>query len=970
MPALFVPSTPAPTHPGRFRSVLPLGDARVGGTFLPDLFGGVGRQAIEMAFGADLHADPGTWVWYDVTRYVLWSDAVNITPGRIDEGSQTNPASCRFTLRDPSGDFNRDNPYGAYYPDLGVGVPVRARLDVGTGWSVRFQGETAGMTPGWDTSRNFAFVTVAANGVMHRLSQGNIPLRPPLLRAITSYNPVAYWQLNDPSDSGSAANAVVGGVALTPHGTVTFGATSTLAGTDAVAQLADVAALSGTLTANTSTSFLGIDLWVKCYAATTVATGMDLLTITLSGGTLPRLNLQGWNYLIPPVGFQFNVTDSVGSLSSYVSGPTLSTDPFDGGWHNVFITMTTQGANVAVRLYVDGQLGSSGTIAAVTLGTVHQASLTNGTRTGAPDSGVSTIELGGLAFHSDPSAVNSYTAGLGYAGETATDRLARLCGEENVRIEIHGSSRQRMGAQSTATFMSLVRECEAVDNGLLYDGFGPGLSYTCIDELYNAGANLVLDATAGQVLPAFAPVGDDQRVRNRFEASRTSGTTAAFEEAGGRLGSRKIDPYESSTNVNVETDGDLGSQASWRVRLGTAESARFPRLSFNLAKTPALAASWLTTRLFQRVDVDNVDGVYPSMPAILVQQVLQGYSERWNSKQWEITANLSQWEPYQVAVYDSSRYASDGSFLNAAVDSSTPTWVVTTPSGPLWRPTNNGGSGAVSAPWVGTSVSGSAGGTSTSVDISGATDGEWVFVAIGIADSQASAPTAPAGWTITGQVQEGASGSASSCFTVYQRVKQTGDTTFVFSWPTTRKFEAVVLSWPGLDPTTPVESVATLAHSAASVSYVTGTVTPTSTDRWIAQFSCARGATALETFTPDGAMTERVDANHGGASPFVAIQVADTNANVTAAGHTYTATCSQADPNGSTIAFALIPESSTPVPFTPYDLWCDGEQVTVTDIAGSTNPQTFTVTRSVNGIVKGHKDYREVTLYPQPRYAL
>jgi len=973
MPALFVPSTPAPTHPGRFRSVLPLGDARVGGTFLPDLFGGLGRQAIEMAFGADLHADPGTWVWYDVTRYVLWNNAMNINPGRLDEGSQTSPATCAFVLRDDNGDFNRDNVYGPYYPNIGIGVPTRARLDVGGGWSVRFQGETSGMTPGWDTSGNFAYVTVAAAGVMHRLSQGNIPLRAPLLRSIISDQPVAYWQLNDPAGSASAVNAVSGGVALTPQGTVTFGQASDLAGTDAVAELAADAALTGTLTTNTSTSFLGIDLWVKLYLQTSSALAAGLMNMTLTGGGILSFTLNAFNSQVPPVpGFQFVAEDSTfatWTLDSGLGTPGSAVDPFDGNWHHVYVTLTTVGSNTTWRLYVDGTLADSNTITGFNLGHVGQVNLTN-TAAGGQPAGTDPISFGGLALQSNPAAVDGYQAGTGYAGETATDRLARLCDEENVHIEIHGSSRQAMGAQTTATFMTLVRECEAVDNGLLYDGFGPGLSYTCIDELYNAGAALVLDATAGQVLPAFAPVGDDQRVRNRFEASRTAGATAAFEATAGRLGTARIDPYESSAVVNVETDGDLGSQASWRVRLGTAESARYPRLSFNLAKSPTLALRWLTTRLFQRVDVDNVDDVYPTMPAILVQQVLQGYSERWNSKQWEITANLSQWEPYQVAVYDSSRYASDGSYLAAAVDTTATSWVVTTPSGPLWRPTNNGGSGAVSAPWVGTSVSGSGGGTSTSVDISGATDDEWVFVAIGIADSQASAPTAPDGWTITGQVQEGPSGGSSSCFTVYQRKKVTGDTTFVFSWPTTRKFEAVVLSWPGLDPTTPVESVATLAHSAASVSYVTGTVTPTSTDRWIAQFSCARGTTALETFTPDGAMTERIDANHGGTSPFIAIEVTDTNANVTAAGHTYTATCSQADPNGSTIAFALIPESSTPVPFTPYDLWCDGEVVTVTDIASSTNPQTFTVTRSVNGIVKGHKDYREVTLYPQPRYAL
>jgi hypothetical protein len=929
MPALFVPSTSAPTHPGRFRSVLPIGDPRVGGAFLPDVFGTAGRQAIEMAFGADLAADPETWIWYDVTRYVQWNNAVSVVPGRLDEGSQTTPTDCGFVLRDDAGDFNGNNIYGAYYPNVGVGVPVRCRLDVGTGWSLRFQGETDDMTPGWDTTGNFAYVSVSAKGVMHRIQQGNAPLRSALYRATTAARPTAYWSLEDGADTTYAAGTT-GNLAVL--GDVTFGSTL-ISGASGALDASGGGQLSGLVGGSFSATGWQVE-FSGAYRNAVPATEGQCVRIATTG-TAATINL------------------------------VLDDSLWDGLPHHVSFYLSQSGADIAVSTYRDGVFITTSTLPSVTLGIPSRITVNP---QGTTDTSLPVI--GHIAFFGTFShPADRAGAAAAYVGETATDRLARLCAEEGLHIEIHGESQQNMGAQSTSTLMNALRECEAVDNGLLYDGFGPGLSYTNIDTLYNAGAALTLDATAGQVLPPFNPANSDQRVRNRYTASRPSGSSGQFEVTGGRLGTGRIRPYDSSVSVAVEADDDLGSQASWRARLGTAEAARYPQLHFNLAKSPTLAPRWLTTRLFQRVDVANVDDVYTTMPALQVQQVLQGYSERWNSKQWELTCNLSQWEPYQVAVYDTSRYASDGSYLNAAVTTTATTWVVTTPSGPLWRPTPSAGAG-ISAPWVGTSVSGPGGGTSTIVDISGATDGEWVFVAIGVADSQTSAPTAPVGWAITGQVQEGVSGSASSCFTVYQRKKQTGDTTFSFSWPTTRKFEAVVLSWPGLDATTPVESVATLAHSAASASYVTNTVTPTAATRWIAMFSLARGATALETFTADAAMTERVDANHGGTSPFTAIQVADTNAAVTAAGHTYTATCSQADPNGSTIAFALIPASTTPGVFTPYDLWCDGEQVTVTDIQGSTNPQTFTVTRSVNGIVKAHKDYREVTLYPQPRYAL
>ena len=47
-----------------------------------------------------------------------------------------------------------------------------------------------------------------------------------------------------------------------------------------------------------------------------------------------------------------------------------------------------------------------------------------------------------------------------------------------------------------------------------------------------------------------------------------------------------------------------------------------------------------------------------------------------------------------------------------------------------------------------------------------------------------------------------------------------------------------------------------------------------------------------------------------------------------------------------------------------------GERVTVTNITGASSPQTFTVTRSVNGVVKAHTSGTDVRLWDTPRWAL
>ena len=46
----------------------------------------------------------------------------------------------------------------------------------------------------------------------------------------------------------------------------------------------------------------------------------------------------------------------------------------------------------------------------------------------------------------------------------------------------------------------------------------------------------------------------------------------------------------------------------------------------------------------------------------------------------------------------------------------------------------------------------------------------------------------------------------------------------------------------------------------------------------------------------------------------------------------------------------------------PFGVTCEGEEVTVTAITGASSPQTFTVTRSVNGVIKAHSAGAELSL--------
>jgi hypothetical protein len=86
-------------------------------------------------------------------------------------------------------------------------------------------------------------------------------------------------------------------------------------------------------------------------------------------------------------------------------------------------------------------------------------------------------------------------------------------------------------------------------------------------------------------------------------------------------------------------------------------------------------------------------------------------------------------------------------------------------------------------------------------------------------------------------------------------------------------------------------------------------------------------------------------------------------------------TSAKADTSGSTLAADMAPSDTSVSVATvsgdvwttsagdfPFDVTVTGEQMTVTGITGTTSPQTFTVTRSVNGVVKTHQAGESVSL--------
>lgn len=86
---------------------------------------------VEFAFGADPAGDPGTWTWTDVSEDLDPETQIQISRGRSDEAGQTSPASTAPRLLNNTSDYTPDHPAGAHYPFIQQGVPARLSLQVG-----------------------------------------------------------------------------------------------------------------------------------------------------------------------------------------------------------------------------------------------------------------------------------------------------------------------------------------------------------------------------------------------------------------------------------------------------------------------------------------------------------------------------------------------------------------------------------------------------------------------------------------------------------------------------------------------------------------------------------------------------------------------------------------------------------------------------------------------------------------------
>lgn len=653
---------------------------------------------VEFAFGADLTAAAATWTWTDVSSYALGSISVRF--GRSDEASTTQPAACELRLRNTDGRFTPRLPTSTYYPYVRRQTPVRVSLNPGgTGYVQRFQGYIDQFAPSWPTGKAaYAEVLVTASGSLRRLGQGNTPLKSPLRRVLETSGAFAYW----PLEEGPSANNVVSvaGVAaqslvrLSATGPAQFGGLTPVTGSTAMPNFIRGGALDLQVASTVSSAWTAEFAYFfgtgePAPADYSIPSAMNVVKLYAANGDY-------WLFQLSP----HNASFTGGRIALFrsdepelffdtlVDVPLGSYNPWDGQTHHVAITASQSGGSIAWQLYLDGVVYSSGTLASRTLQAINLARLNQNAFLASSSS----YGLGHFAVtNSVINPASHASAAQGYTGESAGARITRLCGEEVVPVSVSSTTGTiRMGPQGTASFLSLLRECEAADSGILYDGESAGLTYLAGQDRYNLPVAVALDGTRSQIKLPYTPVEDDQRVRNDWTVSRPSGASSQYADATHIAANGR---YDSSASANVQADGDLLDQASWRVHLGTVEEMRVPSLSLQLIDHSELWASWLAASLGERLTATSLFVQYP--PGTL-DTIIEGYVESWDQASWRVQPNLSPFAPWRIIVLATDtgdtgafvgRGDTDDSALNAGITSTATSIAVKTNSGPLWTTT-------------------------------------------------------------------------------------------------------------------------------------------------------------------------------------------------------------------------------------------------------------------------------------------
>lgn len=770
----------------------------------------------------------------------------------------------------------------------------------------RFSGEVSAWPQRWDNTGRDVWVPVDASGILRRMGTGFDASQSVMYRGLIFNSSGLVAYWPMEDVAGSTQIAA----ALDTHQSMS------ISGSPQLAEYSDFKS-SASIPILNNASFTGT---APAYTVTNYTQVRFLLAVPAAGGDNNQTvvmfyttgSVRRWelNYTTASSG-SLTLLAYDGSNNQIL---TSGAQPFAVNGKNLLVSieLTQSGANIGWNILtvepgeVTG-LTFSGTLNSSTVGKV-------GIITVSPGGGILQTAIGHLSVQNVVTSLFELGPQLNaWIGERAGRRIQRLCAEGGVAFRALGDldDTASLGAQTPGAILSIIREAVATDMGILYEPRETfGLGYRTRSSLYNQQPQVSLDYSLHQLASSPDPIDDDQTTANDVTVSRSSGSSARSVLESGPLSVLNppsgVGRYSKSESINPEHDLQLADQARWRLLLGTVDEARYPQLAINLAH-PSIAGTPLLPVALKSLELGDRLAV-SHLPSTMPPEDVSVLVQGYSESLGNYEHTLT-FNCSPESPYRPGVYQSNNLAINGHFEVDTSGWSAIT---------NSGVARSTSTPYAGSGC-------------------------LQVTRTAANAPNHIHG-AICNDVDRGASAGKPCTITFYARI------------PSSAFSKVLQLAVGGVGLTTtfitkpPIADVWTLC--TLPVAGLSTTLDDIQIQFW------------TDGTLTNGATVAQIDA--------FAIRLQD-DAAQTARWQPETSTLGSSATSSATslsVATTTGPLWTTDDDEFPFDIMVAGERMTVTDIASTSSPQTFTVIRSVNGIVKAQASGAGVEMFNKSTYGL
>lgn len=554
--------------------------------------------------------------WHTLTP----ADILEVSPlstqrGYAEEGS-IRPAEIRLRYRDDDQQYDPDNELSPLFGLIGRRTPITVAVDGQYDAAGEVASWRAGASADWlpDTGagpRGYRYVDIIGAGYLRRVSNWTRQIRSPMTRQLSrSRQWRAYWPCEDTKSAGNRLSN------MRPGGEPADTDAVTLQGDDGPAGSAPI------VTIGTNGVIRGNVAEIGTSTAWQFGIAFDLSDVTLPAAPglaalMACYSTNGWHWTIgvgagnialtafnsdgDQVGQIFRTwSESVGSYTQWVWARVLLT--FTTGNVHANLGLTYENADTRWQFATDVPASNMGLPRQI-VAALDKSHVGHIIVTGADD------DLLGADLRQSMNA---------YIGETAADRVTRLCAQEGVPVTVQGvaADTQPMGPQTPDGLLSLLRECADTDDALIFEPRDQvALTMRTRRHLYQAPA-LALTYPDHLAQP-FAATSDDLSIANVVTVKQADGgQVTATAATGSPLDPDVVGEERREVTVNVANEArDLpGLAPYWLNRLGVL-GARYPSVVVDALANPIQAAA---AAALQPGDLITITGYRPTPVWLMV----------------------------------------------------------------------------------------------------------------------------------------------------------------------------------------------------------------------------------------------------------------------------------------------------------------------------------------------------------------